>query len=271
MVKPTIENILKEIRLEFIGSTSERLTVVDDLISSMINEDCEIDETLIEFQRHIHSIKGQGATFDFPTVSTVAHRLEDYIETAPALRNKQLLDMQTFVDVIRQIIESGDDPSETDTKTILNDLPVTTAVSTATISEQSKLRVVRILLVMDKGTQRRIIGKELVSCGFYVSNADTPLIGIGEALAHPPDIIIVNGVMKEMSGLEFAKTMSVLKTTQKCRIVVATATDFSKADLETCPKETAIVKKGSNFSEDLTEYLIDWGYFGDIGNPTATT
>jgi len=271
MAKPTIENILHEIRLEFIVTTSERLTVVDDLISTMIDDGSEIDDSLIEFQRHIHSIKGQGATFDFPTVSTIAHRLEDYIETAPALRNKQLLDMQIFVDVIRQIIESGDDPSESEAKKILTDLPVTTAVSTATISAQSKLRVVRILLVMDKGTQRRIIGKELVSCGFYVSNADTPLIGIGEALAHPPNIIIVNGVMKEMSGLEFAKTMGVLKATEKCRIVVATATAFSKADLETCPKGIAIVKKGTHFSEDLTEHLIDWGYFGDIGNATATT
>jgi len=265
MTSSAFEKILAEVRLEFISSTSDRLTQVDDLISAMLAGEGDFDENLLEFQRHIHSIKGQGGTFDFPLVSTIAHRLEDYIETAPDLRKNQLRDMQKFVDVMRGIIESGKDPSASDGQKILADLPVSSAPSPQAISEQAPRRVVRILLIMEKGTQRRIIGKELASCGFQVINTDTPLHGLGEALAHPPDIIIASGVMQEMSGFELAQIIPVFEATQKCHIVIATSTDVNKTDLKKLPKETVIIKKGVNFSEDLTEYLIDWGYFGDIG------
>jgi len=273
MSDTSIDSMLLEIRREFIETTAERLTTADDLISAMMEGGSDFDQSMMEFQRHLHSIKGMSGTFDFPIVSTIAHRLEDYIETAAELKNAQLQDIQRFVDIIREILETDKTPDESEAKSILSSLPVTasTTASTSTFSDQAPSRDVKILLVMEKGTQRRIIGKELASCGFHIGNADTPLAAIALALAHPPDIIVASRVMQEMSGQELAGVMNLLEATRNCRMVIATSTAKTDVNTDTLPSGTAVIQKGAKFSEDLTEHLINWGYFGDIGNTSAST
>ena len=256
----TIEAILNEVRAEFIEHTSERLTIVDDLISDMMSPSGDSEAHLLELQRHIHSIKGQGTTFDFPTITDVAHRLEDYIETAPELDKAHLLNVQTFVDVMRRIVESGNDPSPEDVDNIFSSLPVTASADPKT--EQTAIDEIRILLVMAKGAQRKIIGKELAACGFQVINSDTPVDAIRIAIAQKPDIIIASRVMEEMNGSEFAQVMNVLDATRECRVVIATSSDSDENNGVTLPEDTAVVHKGATFIDELTDQLDIWGYFG---------
>ncbi len=256
----SIEAILKEVRAEFIEITSERLVTVDDIISDMMSGTGDGASHLIELQRHIHSIKGQGTTFDFPTVTNVAHRLEDYIETAAELDQSSLNDVQKFVDVIRQIVESRTNPTTAAAERIIATLPIT--ASTALEAEQIPIDEVRILLVMPKGAQRKIIGKELAACGFHVINSDTPVDAIRIAIAETPNIVIASRVMEEMNGIEFARVMNIMEATRKCHIVIAASGDLDKADVEALPDGTAYVRKGPTFIDELTDYLESWGYFG---------
>ena len=255
-----IEAILKEVRAEFIETTSERLITVDDIISDMMSGTGDAASHLIELQRHIHSIKGQGRTFDFQTVTNVAHRLEDYIETAAELDRASLIDIQKFVDVIRQIVESQINPAPDEAERIIANLPVT--ASTAPETEQIPIDEVRILLVMPKGAQRKIIGKELAACGFHVTNADTPVDAIRLAIAQTPNIIIASRIMEEMSGIEFAKVMNVMEATRNCHVVIAASGSLDKNDVAALPGGTAYVRKGATFIDELTDYLDVWGYFG---------
>jgi len=256
----TIEAILNEVRGEFIEHTGERLIIVDDLISDMLAQSDDSEAHLMELQRHIHSIKGQGTTFDFPTVTDVAHRLEDFIETAPELDTAHLMGVQTFVDVIRRIVESRNDPSPNEVARIFSSLPVTASADPKT--EQTAIDEVRILLVMAKGAQRKIIGKELAACGFHVINSDTPVDAIRIAIAQQPDIIIASRVMEEMSGIEFAQVMNVLDATRKCRTVIATSSDSDDIDGAALPDGTVVIHKGITFIDELTDHLDNWGYFG---------
>jgi chemotaxis protein histidine kinase CheA len=255
-----LDAILTQVRIDFIETTSERLTVVDDLISELMAGNEEGGSNLIELQRHIHSIKGQGTTFDFPSVTTIAHRLEDYIETAPPLDSERMKDVQVFVDHIRKIIESGVNPSTDQVDGILSGLPVTAVA--APESKQTPIDEVRIMLVMPKGAQRKIIGKELASCGFQVINADTPVDAIRVAIDHPPQIVIASNVMEGMMGEELARVLNIVKATESCRVVIATSTNIKSFDLATLPEGTAVVRKGGKFIEELTDYMELWGYFG---------
>jgi len=258
-----LNDILNELRADFIETTSERLVTVDDLISDMMSGTGEIDHNIINFQRHIHSIKGQGGTFDFPAVSTIAHRLEDYMETAQALDSTSLKDVQIFVDHIRRIVESGTNPPTEATEQILRSLPVTAiAVPKSTQSTRPQTDDVSILLVMPKGAQRKIIGKELASSGCHIVTSDTPIDAIRIAIAHPPEVVIASHVMDEMSGEEFAKTLNIVKATRGCRVVIATATDINKVRNDNLPEGTAVIGKGPTFIKDLTGYMDRWGYFG---------
>jgi len=255
-----IEAIINEVRAEFIENTSERLITVDDLISEMMSQPDEGGIFLMELQRHIHSIKGQGTTFDFPTVTDVAHRLEDYIETAAELDKSRLLDLQKFVDVIRRIIESESEPAADEVARIIGDLPVTASADPQT--DQTPIDEIRILLVMPKGAQRKIIGKELAACGFHIINSDTPVSAIRIAIMQKPDIVIASRVMEEMSGNEFAHVMNVLEATRSCRVVIATSSDTDTDDEAALPEGTAVIHKGSSFIKELTDNLDTWGYFG---------
>jgi chemotaxis protein histidine kinase CheA len=256
----TIEAILDEVRGEFIEITGERLTTVDDIISALIAAPEENQHQLLDLQRHIHSIKGQGTTFDFPTVSDVAHRLEDYIETSAKLDKNSLLGMQVFVDVIRRIIESRNNPTPNEVSRIISELPVT--ASSAPETTQTPIDEVRILLVMPKGAQRKIIGKELAACGFHIVNSDTPVDALRIAIAQAPNIVIASRVMEEMSGIEFAQVMNVIEATRKCRVVIATSSDITDKDAKTIPEGTAFIHKGGYFIQELTDQLDNWGYFG---------
>jgi len=258
-----VDRFVEQFRQEFIETTSERLITIDDLITSMMNGSSS-DAALSEFLRHIHSIKGQGATFDFPIISQIAHRLEDYVETAPEHSLNQLTDIQRFVDIIRKILESGVNPDEAQTQNILSSLPVTAKGfdDIETIDEPKPIEDVQILLVMPKGTQRKIIGKELAACGFHIANAETPVDAIKYTIDHKPDIIIASRVMEQMGGREFASVLCDIKATKDCHIVIATTASRSTADLSDLPESTRVVHKGADFIEGLTDCLEEWGYFG---------
>ena len=262
-VSSEVAAFIEQIRNEFIETTTERLNTVDDLITAIMEEN-KAEEALAEFLRHIHSIKGQGATFDFPTVTTVAHRLEDYVETASEHSIDQLKDIQRFVDVIRQIIESGIDPDETEVLSILAALPVTAKNfdEVEAFSDQKPIQDVQMLLVMPKSIQRKIIGKELAACGFQVANVDTPVDAIKYAVDHNPDIIIASRIMQQMGGRELARVLSEINATKECHIVIATSEEIPKTKMKEMPSSTRVVHKGTDFVSNLTDCLNDWGYFG---------
>ena len=119
------DDIIVQYRSEFIESVTERLNSSDDLIRDMI-KDSNCGAALTQFLLHIHSIKGQGGTFGFGTVTTIAQKLEDYVEAVPKKPYKQMNDIQCFVDSIRRIIENGVDPDEAEQKIIFEALPVST-------------------------------------------------------------------------------------------------------------------------------------------------
>jgi PleD family two-component response regulator len=254
------ETILTQLREDFIESSKDRLTEIDDLISAMMNGG-DTSEILSDFLRHIHSLKGTGGSFDFAFVTTVSHKLEDYIETAPVLEQRQFKDIQVFVDHIRDTIEAKNDPPEDEIDRIISTLPVTAVEFT----EQPSLKDIGILLVLPKGLQRTIVGKELAACGFHISNADRPTEALASAVVNPPDIIVVSQVMAEMNGVEFSNVLKQIDSTKNCRVIIATSTDTIGASVMNLPAGTAIVRKGKMFSDDLTSCLIDWGFFGDIG------
>jgi len=256
-----IDAILNEVRIEFIESTTDRLTLVDNLISDLMVGSSQSERPLIELLRHVHNIKGQGTTFDFPTVSDVAHRLEDFIETTTELDGPRLRHVQTFVDVMRQIIESRVDPSGDEAARIISSLPI--SASAVRSSRQTPLDQIRMLLVMPKGAQRKIVGKELASCGFHVITADTPVDAIRLAISRTPEVIIASRVMEDISGPELALVLNVVAATRKCHVVIATSSDDTtrNSDLGELPEHAAVVHKGTNFIADLTGLLDRWGYF----------
>lgn len=257
----TLEAAIERLRLDFVEGSLERLDELEGVLMALRAHDESFADRFLDLQRHIHSIKGQGSTFDFPAVTQIAHRLEDFIEVSPRIGDSELDVIQIYLDRIRAILESGVNPPASALASLLrpDDL------DPASITKSQQVRVVEMLLIMPKGLQRKIIGEELASCGFRVSMTEDPVAAIGQAIALKPDIIFATQEMAGMTGLELAQVLQIINATRGRRFILLTSADDAQIRRDALPPDTAIVHKGARFTEELMHCLVAWGLFGDWG------
>lgn len=254
------EEILKNLSLEFVQSTEDMLTDIDALITSMRGEE-KADEAFLEFRRDIHTIKGQGTTFGFPSVSRVAHMLEDYVETLEGLDEKAIDDLQVYVDKISSILENGEPEGAENVRRLLEALP---SVQAAAYTDQI-VKDVPALIVMPKSTQRSIIGRELLACGFRLSFADDAVSGINAAVAFPPRIVFASFEIPGFSGVELANVFRSVRALRDGHFILLTSYDIDDERLSDLPSGTGIIHKSGDFAEQMVDYLMNWGFFGRVG------
>lgn len=249
---------------EFVQNAQDLLLEIEALLARM-RWGQDMDATFLEFWRHIHSIKGQGGTFGFPTITRVAHMLEDYIETLGRLDENAIVDLQTFVDRISQVLEAGEPATPEETDELLDTLP---RAEMPSFSDQI-VKDVRTLVIMPKSTQRAIIGRELVSCGFHLSFADDALSGLSAAIALPPRIVFASYEIPGFPGVELANVFRSVKALSDSRFIVLTSYVDGDPRLHGIPDDTGIIHKDADFAEQMVDYLLNWGFFGQMpGAPT---
>jgi HPt (histidine-containing phosphotransfer) domain-containing protein/CheY-like chemotaxis protein len=251
--------ILRNLSREFVQSTQDLLFEIERLIGSMRRGE-GADQAFMEVRRHIHTIKGQGATFGFPTITRVAHMLEDYIETLGALDEHALDDLQVFVDRIARLLDNGEPETAEAVGALLDRLP---SARTATFTDQI-VKDVRALVVMPKSMQRSIIGRELLSCGFRLSFADDTIFGLNAAIAFPPRIVLASFEIPSFSGVELANVFRSVQSLRQAYYILLTSHAADDSRLRDLPHGTGIVHKGGDFAEQMVDYLVNWGFFGDV-------
>jgi chemotaxis protein histidine kinase CheA len=61
-------------------------------------------------RRQADTLKGMGAPSGFATVSTIAHRLENYLEKIGELSAKAVADVQRYFDSLSDIVARREEP-----------------------------------------------------------------------------------------------------------------------------------------------------------------
>ena len=253
-----LEDVLEQLRLEFIENSHEKLDMIDDLIGRLLDEEGDAwRETYIEFQRQIHTIKGTAGSYGFQIVTEIAHSLEDYIETSNSLGADQLSDIQLYADHMRWIFEAGKNPSESTTAEILRKL----LSPNKSVFSSQEIRHIPVVLVMPYNIQRKIIANELASCGFRVYIADTSIRAIELALTHKPNIVFSNYDLSDINGVELALIFRSIEATKSINMAVLSSQAAKSQRFVNLPKDVRLIRKGEEFSEDLAECLLDWQVF----------
>jgi len=255
-----IEAVLRNLRQEYMDSSQDMLTDIDGLIGRISREDAG-DEAFLDLRRHVHTIKGQGGTFGFPLISRIAHMLEDYIEILPEINGGALRDVQVFIDKIGAIFDRGESPTDAEAQSILAALPCVRPVA---FTDQI-VRDLRALVVMPNGLQRKIIGQELVSCGFRLNFADSAVGGLEAALAFPPHVVFASMEIKGFTGGELARVFHSMRTLMGAKFMLLTSYDVDDGRLKDVPAGTEILHKDADFAEKLVDCLMKWGFFGKLG------
>jgi CheY-like chemotaxis protein len=110
--------------------------------------------------------------------------------------------------------------------------------------------------------QRRIVQKELASCGFDVTCADTGVAAIGLALSTRPDAVFASLVLPDMSGADLARALAAIGSARKCPFGLLTTKSPNDPQFAGLP--AWVIPKNERFMETLTERLIEWGLFGHV-------
>lgn len=252
------EAFTAKLRREYAESAGDRLERLDELLDRLYMG-AGTDADVSEIQREVHSLKGSAGTFGFPSVTAVAHRMEDYIETSQAFDGAHLNALQAYMDATRTLIAAEREPDADALRRLLEDLPSNARPDrlSSGFSDQ-KVKEIHTLLVMPRGLQRKIIGTELTSCGFRVSVADRGTDAIARALTEYPDIVLSAMELPDMSGGELTQVFLALERLRDSRLIVLTSYDTNAPKVRALPKGVAVVRKGEPFIEDLSRYLIEW-------------
>jgi len=246
-----MEMLLADMRFEFIEETRDRLERVDGQINQIESNHGKQEDVLLELKRDIHSVKGSAAPFGFPTVTKIAHGLEDYLETTGDQANIVAEDLRVFIDTISDVLDAGEEPDDQLKEMMLKGLP-----SGRTQSGKHILSKGTVVLLMPKGVQRKIIGQELAQLGFMVTILDNPVEAIDTVLVLKPDFLITTMVQTRLSGLEMARILSVIDAASMLRVAILSASMPGEADApDDVPSNAIIIHKGPAMTRNLMAFL----------------
>lgn len=202
-------------------------------------------------RRNIHSLKGMGKSFGFPTVSLVAHRLEDFLAEISSSSKLDPDDIQTFLDYLDEIIGFGSDPGLSDASALVRVLPTGSQFNV----ENFQGREVEVLLMVPSRVACRMVETELAACGYRVSLASTPWEAFELAVCTLPDIIITSVVMEHVSGAELTRALSEIRVMRNTQFAVLTSFDPGHAELQGIPQKADIIGLGASFHDDLGDFV----------------
>lgn len=259
------DDILVQLRQEFIENARDQLDDIETKLDLLDSGQGNAEEKLLGIQRHIHNIKGQGATFGFPITGRVAHMLEDYLINVDGLRAERIAEIRVYLNLMMDLISTGESIAKDNPQNLLNALPTGQLVTFST----QKAHDINVLLVMPSGLQRKMVSKELLSCGFRVMRAYDSLEALSVAMDITPDIVFVNYDMAPFNGRELSNMFAAVDNLRDIHFVLLTSYETGNDLLQDLPDNVSVVQKHKNFTENIGELLIQWGMFGNIPHKTT--
>ena len=202
--------------------------------------------------RDIDLLRYKGRSLELTAVDTVLYRFHDYLHDVEAPSEAQLSDFQTFVEVLRDFAEKREDHAPASIPELVRSLP---SRYIADVDDVMSL-LVEILVVVPQRTALRWLERELTACGYRFFGARTSFDAIDLAVRMKPDMIMVSGLIDELSGVDLACAFNAMPTTRKIPVCLLTSDDERPADL---PEDTLVLKKSANFGEHFADALESYG------------
>ncbi len=252
------DSIVARLRQEFLEEAQDRLTEIEEAIGAEHSGEISGEEAVVTIRRQAHNLKGMGASFQFPIVSLIAHRLEDYVSHIKDMAPRHFTDIGQFVDILRGVL-SGDGADLTvgasGQADILRSLP---AKWTHDVIDGPPTDI-EILVVHTSKVPLRLVERELVNCGYRVVTSTSPLEAFELAVRMKPDMIISAMVMNDLSGLDLARALGAMEVTAAIPFGLLTSLAPDSHQLTNIPSNTAIIRAGEAFQDDLAAVITRFG------------
>ncbi|MEM6491858.1 MAG: Hpt domain-containing protein [Pseudomonadota bacterium] len=202
------QKIVDRLRSEFIHSVRDAL----DDITERLDSGRDLDETAT--MRAAHSIKGQGSTFGFPTVTALAHRLETWLQRdETASRAKAAI---AHAAAMRDILDRGVDPSPAEADALFAGLDATCAAA----GDPPRIAVI----VTPSNTAAQLLTAALESADFAAVRVADAFEGLGVAARMKPEVVILARDFGVVGAVEIMAAAAAIAALRDTPFIVLTAT-----------------------------------------------
>jgi len=251
------DEIFAQLRQDFLSDTRERL---DEMESAVAEAGAEGDSALLTIRRTVHGIKGLAASLGFPSITLIAHRLEDFVAELTDLNQENTTHVLAYIDRIRGIVEDGRDPGDSKTAEILRALPAHTGDPVALGDfDVGKVKLVEILLVAPGRAVRRMITGELRALGFRVNAMPSPWQALETAARIKPDLVITSAVMDQLTGIDLVRAMRAIAATEHLPLALLTSLDDDHPDMKRLPGDVAVIHLNRSVTDELGDMVTRFG------------
>lgn len=241
------DDLEDRLRMEFVDDARDRLEQMNATLADRVKGLRGDAETIGVLRLAANNFRGMGTSFGYPTVSLVAHRMEDYLSGLKRLDEKELVDAQIFIDRIAELVDRAEQPLLAETNRIIRALPVRYEFQVTDVD----VRNVEIMLVTPSKVVAKKLGTELAACGFRTMTVTDPIESISLAVRVPPDMVIASMVMDGLSGLDLIRGLRAMSVTQHVPMALLTSLNLDHPSLKEIPYGVSVIRVGEHFGDDF--------------------
>lgn len=244
---PLLEDLEDRLRVEFVDDARDRLQTLYQALDGLAEGTRGDADVIGVFRLEAHNLKGMGTSCGYPTVSLIAHRLEDYLSGVTRLDPRERVDLPIFLDRIAEVVDRAEQPVLAETNRIVRALPVRYRFDVTDV----EIRNVEIMLVTPSKVVAKKVGGELAACGFRTVTVTDPIESISLAVRVPPDMLIASMVMDGLSGLDLIRGLRAMSVTREVPMALLTSMSLDNPALKEIPPGVAVIRVGERFGDDF--------------------
>ena len=245
------DQILAQLCDEFLSDARERIEEIFAELDKCQSQEGDAEATLLVIRRQCHNLKGMGGSFGFPTITLIAHRLEDYLARTHMINAEVARDIDAYCQRLLDIVSIGKDPGPDGAALIIRTLPTLSYFQVDDVTANGK----EVFLVTPSKTIGAFVGRELAACGYKVTRFSNAWEALQFAASTKPDMVISAAVMEVIDGLDFACALAAMKATRDIPVAILTSFDTGSRELERLPASAVVIRHGESFSEELAQIL----------------
>jgi chemotaxis protein histidine kinase CheA len=253
------QDIIRKIAKEFIVETVDTIDEMGRMIEQVIDGAAPNKPSVDRLRREAHTLKGLGRSFGFPSISAIAHRLEDYISDCAELTERQFSHVHQFLDRMHDIAEAGTDPGDEMLARIVRVLPTRAA---AKMDYEPAGDELEILLVASSSVLRHAVEQPLHKRGYRVFSVKSPFDVFETAIRTRPDMIVCSAMMDGVGGVDIAGALRAMKATKDIPVVLLTSFERSHPELARLPKDAALIRHDRDIDEEIAAAVKALGLEG---------
>ncbi len=244
------DEIAAQVRQAFIEDSEDRLSAMDEAFDR-VRQGAGASEVVAFLRREAHTLKGMGAPSGFPTVTTIAHRLENYLEKAADLTGKAVADVQRYLDAISDIVTRRQDPDAMAAAALLRGLPLP-----GTVTDGPAKRHAEALLVVSSRAVARGLERALQRHGVHSMATQSAVEGFALAVRSHPDLVVASATLAETSGIDLVRALAAMAATRRIPAAILTSRTVAEMRAEAeLPAHVPLIRLGEALSEDVAAVL----------------